>query len=181
MTIAWEYTLSFVTISRSRQYHRQKKIENAESPKSTKSKNLDSTLLFVAKLRSRQTHYHSCECAQALSHLCILQCAATCCNVLQCVAHIWLVSPQCQHCIVTAFTHVCILQCVATCCSVLQCVAHIWLVSPQCQHCVVMGRTHVCILQCVAVCCSVLQCVAPCCAQQCVATWGSVLQCVAHK
>jgi len=67
--------------------------------------------------------------------LCVLQCVAVCCSVLQCVgaqkrAIVWREN-------MPSFFGVCcsVLQCVAVCCSVLQCVA---------------------------VCCSVLKCVAVC-------------------
>jgi len=81
----------------------------------------------------------------------VLQCAAVCCSMLQCVAPLqnesfnfwrrWSVAECCS-----------VLQCVAVCCSVL----HLYKTSRSISD--VDG-----VLQGVAECCSVLQCVAVCC------------------
>jgi len=86
--------------------------------------------------------------------VCVLQCVAVCCSVLQCVAVSvgTLITPQnASHqtshvrCVCVCDVLWCVLQCIAVCCRV-------------------QGVTVCCsVLQCVAVCCSVLQCVAVCC------------------
>jgi len=55
----------------------------------------------------------------------LLQCVATCCSVLQCVAvhihtHIYM---YVRHCAPFRMCYMCLLQCVTTCCSVLQCIS----------------------------------------------------------
>ena len=71
----------------------------------------------------------------------VLQCAAVCCGVLQCVGAPLL---SCVLRVLQCAAVCCgVLQCVAVCCSVLQCAA-VWYN----------------VLQYAAVCCSVLQCVA---------------------
>jgi len=69
---------------------------------------------------------------------CVLQCAAVCCSVLQCVLQ-------------------CMLQCVAVCCSLLQCVAVTCTPSTPSFAPPSMVPLLQCVLQCVAVRCSVLQ------------------------
>jgi len=112
---------------------------------------------------------------------CVLQCFASCCSVLQCVAvfrhfsdHSWeLVANY----VVCSGTCICVLQCVAVCCSVLQRVAACCSVL-QCvavfryfsdypwelaSNYVVCSGISICVCVRIAVCCSVLQCVAVCC------------------
>jgi len=98
----------------------------------------------------------------------------------KCVEHIWLVSPQCQHCVVIVRIHMCILQCVAVCCSVLQRVARNSMLQRVAVCCSVLRTSSLYPLNVInmswqdllmCLCYSVSQCVATCC---------SVLQCVAH-
>jgi len=121
----------------------------------------------------------------------LLQCAAVCCSVLQCVAmcavdwtRIAFISNQtlleispCPtfNCIRGSFSGLVaaccsVLQCVAVCCSVLQCVCCVLqCVAP---FWVPFEVPFNDLLQCVALCCSVLQCVAVC---------GSVWQWTPHR
>ena len=86
--------------------------------------------------------------AVQLVSLYLLQCAAVCCSVLQCVPPVQCAAVCCSLVIPrssSAFKLQC--QCVAVCCSVLQCLAAAQLVSlypDQAAHC------SVSVLQCVA-------------------------------
>jgi len=126
--------------------------------------------------------------------VCVLQCVATCCIVLQRVVLWCSVLQYCSllTCVVVPRHYlrmhtaslwiapvvgVCVLQCGAVRCSVLQCVDVCGSVTalPSCTHCVSLNIFCcwcVCALQFVAVCRSVLQ-------YGVVAVWCSVLQCVA--
>ena len=125
---------------------------------------------------------------------CALQCAAVCCNMLQCVAMCGSVC--CSVCCNVAFSagESCHAKCVAVCCSALQGAAVgcnvwcsvVWCVATCFTACVAVWHfpqvspVTRSVLQRVAVCCSVLQCVAVCCSVlQRVAACCSVLQCVA--
>jgi len=124
-------------------------------------------------------------CCTVLQLLCVLQCVAVCCSVLQCVLQRAAVCcSSCRehcgnHCSCMMLRDVagalrlmarwangrvyCVargdaaFQCVVVCCSALQCVA-------------VCCR----VVECVAACCSVVECVAACCRGCCVAS--AVLQ-----
>jgi len=112
----------------------------------------------------------------------VLQCAAVCCSLLQCVVEgdsflftLCLVCvrahTQVDLCITIRCVYCSVLQCVAVCftrcCSEL----HLTITQHTCKHvcCSMLHYKQVCVLQCVAVCCStsryvrcsVLQCVAP--------------------
>ena len=108
--------------------------------------------------------------------LCVLQCGAVCCSVLQCVAVVtvtcmakwcawqrvsvgWLCMSQCGAVCCSSSCNA--LQCVAACCSVLQRVA-----VPSLHHDVHSKEwvgVRCSVLQCAAICCFVLQCVTVCC------------------
>jgi len=87
----------------------------------------------------------------SLKHLCVLQCVAVCCSVLQCVA---------VCCSVCCSVLQCVLQCVAVYCGVLQCVVVTSLKEAAIRRVYLCCNMCCSVLQCVAVCCSVLQCVA---------------------
>ena len=84
----------------------------------------------------------SCRC------VCVLQCVAVYCIVLQCVAVCWSV------------VYGSVLQCVAVCCS-----AHVKVQGHSLDEVVCRADMCACcrVFQCIAESCSVLQCVAVCC------------------